>query len=114
MNESPGEQEGVIAVIKDGDTRAAVWREYFGGLRVPVTKADADFTALPDGTKRFCFFVDFDCCPNDWLIRRLASIARERNSLAVCAMLEKRIYPIVADGVTTVRASRRFLQQNHP
>jgi hypothetical protein len=114
MTDDTPEPEGILACIKDGDTRAIVWREYFGGLRVPIQSAEPIDTTLPNGQRMLCYFVDFDVAPDDWLWQRLVGVARRRNAVAVLAMLGRRLYPIAAEDVMVVRAPRRFLQECSP
>lgn len=103
------EPQSLVAVLPPGDQRTAWWVELFTAPRVPVVDETPYTTILPDGRERLCYFVDFDSC--EWLMPRLIECCRKRgNNPATMNMLRQRLYPLIAENVTIVRAPRRIWQ----
>lgn len=97
-----------MAVLPASDRRADMWALLFKGLRVPVVRDEPVPTVLPDGTLESCYFVDFRETGDAHLehMKRVNEERPSKNRAAVAGMLNARIYQILAENVTVVRARR--------
>lgn len=95
-----------MAVLPPDDQRGRNWAEFFLGVRVPVVDEYPRPTLLPDGTLADCYFVDFrESGPA--LLEHLKAVNRRRGgNVGVTSMLNSGVYPILAEGVTIVKARR--------
>jgi hypothetical protein len=109
-------EEICVAILPKDDKRGEIWREAFGGMGVPVIEDEPQMTVLPDESNRLCYYVDFNV-GGMRLAKMIAAACGRRpgkNSAQIIAMLQKGIYPILAENVTVVRAPITFWGMQPP
>jgi hypothetical protein len=94
-----------MAILPAGDDRQAFWHELFGCNRVPVKSDEPATVIFPDNSKKLCYMLDFHVTGPELKEGILAANRRRDNNPVLVKMLEDDIYPIIANGITVVKAT---------
>lgn len=97
--------ETLFAVLPKNDPAGPVWKEMFGGMRVPVTQENPVPALFTDG-ERLCWFVDFEAIGPAGVSKMVEVNKLHDVEPKIFEMIAAGIYPIPASLVTLVRSRR--------